>query len=36
MSVYIADIKLMGYEQDCFVSDTTKQTIHNRIGGIFL
>ena len=36
MSVYIADIKLMGYEQDCFVSDITIQTIHNRIGRLFL
>ena len=32
MSVYIADIKLMGYEQDCFVSDITIQTIDNRNG----
>ena len=36
MSVYIADIKLMGYEQDCFVSDITIQTIDNRNGGLCL
>ena len=32
MSVYIADIKLMGYEQDCFVSDNTIQTTEYKDG----